>query len=1060
MTVFLRVLRILIAILLFLGVLAGGGLFLLSNHLDSPAFRERLAAELRTLTGRPVRLDGKLRVTLFPVLGVEAEHIVLGSPEDFGEEPFVTADRLVVGLGLRPLWERRLDLSTVAVDGLSVNLVRLPGGRGNWEDWGTPAAPAESAAPAVTDAQSVVAALPAFVVRGLAVSRAVLRFDDRESGEAVVLNGLSLRTGAFSLGQPVAFSLMADLDWEGMGLDAHAQLSGKMNTDFESEDGSLFQGAVLQLDVAGGPLPKGSRAVLLADLDFDYRQGALALHDFRMKTLGLQLAGSVSGTHLYDAPKLTGHFEVKPFNPRAFLERNFPELKPRRGDTLKNASFSAEIAGDASSVALTDMVLVLDDTRVTGSLTQKGFAHPRYEYDLSANVVDLERYSGLWEEKAGDRKAAPAAKGEAAVAAGAPVVLLLKHHVQGRLAVSAFRAPGIQASDCQLESTTGDGRLRSELKTAKMLGGAVSATLTAQSRKNAGVSDLLLTASLRGADIDLARVPCLTEPRSWRLNGKGSVTANLELPLADLSRAPTVREILAGLKAEVGLSTQAGSLTLAGKGPAEKYDFSAADVTLRLAPTPQPAPGEGLSANTDLSLRVARASPRQTAEGRVQGLVLLPKSGGVRLSGAATRLALSSVFGRGEEVRADLSGQTDLDSAAETLAVRGLKAQGMGLGLTADLAGTKVFSDNFTFTGTAEFRQFNMRRVLKLFRLPQPNTADPGVLDELTGTTGFSFTANGVTCSDMKLSMDDTPLTGRVSVTDFTSPRIAFSVQAGALDLDRYLSPRRRQDGPGGGKGGVSGGRAKAHPEPLPLAALRSLNAEGDAGFKSFKAYDITLTNVKLGLKAANGDVRLKPLSGGFYGGRLDGGLTLKADPKSLAASLVLDAREFQCGAFLQDALRKEYLRGPANLALNLTSFGATDTDLLRNLAGTVKLGMGEGSYRLFGLGTGTDTAARTTFSSLGASFAVQRGVFSTDDFAMRGSLVSATGKGHFSLAEETIEMIINATLVATPNVPIRVYGDLYDPSFALPPVKLLNNTVQDILGIPAKSLKLLKDLF
>jgi Uncharacterized protein involved in outer membrane biogenesis len=136
MTMFLRGLRILIASLLFLGVLTGGGLFLLSRHLDSPAFRERLAAELRALTGRPVLLGGDLRVTVFPVLGVEAKRISLGSPEDFGDVPFATADRLVVGLGLRPLWERRLDLSTVMLDGVAVNLVRLPGGRGNWERLG------------------------------------------------------------------------------------------------------------------------------------------------------------------------------------------------------------------------------------------------------------------------------------------------------------------------------------------------------------------------------------------------------------------------------------------------------------------------------------------------------------------------------------------------------------------------------------------------------------------------------------------------------------------------------------------------------------------------------------------------------------------------------------------------------------------------------------------------------------------------------------------------------------------------------------------------------------
>lgn len=1066
MSIFLRLLRILLALALFLAVLAGGGLFLFSRYLDSQSFRTQLVERLSAAVGRKLVLGGELDVSIYPLLGLEAWDISLGNPPGYGDAPFIHVDRLVLGLSLDALLDKRVDLSTVIVEGAQVSLVLLPDGHGNWEGWGAPELEAPAVETAAPPVQEAAAGLPPMLIRGLAVSGAAVRFEDRASGEVFESSKMSVRTGRIVPGEPVAFNLESGLGWENMGLDAKALFSGKMITDFAGESAALFQGTSLQLDVTGGLLPKGGRAVLLADVDFDYKAGDLSLHNFRMKTLGLQLSGSVTARNLYLDPQVQGQLEIKPFNPRQFLERNYPETSPRRpGEALRSASFRSEVTGNRTSLALTNMALVLDESVLRGDLTMKGFNKPQFLCNLELNRLDVDHYAALWGEKGGEAKAGNGERPEPALDLRFLPAALLSGRWSGQLAVGSFRSSGLQWTDCLLEGAGSGNRTRLELKSSSVLGGTLGGELLAQTpeRQDKGAPALQLSASLRAADLDVARLPFLPEQRSWSLSGKGAGTCSVQLPVKNLSKPVPLREALAEAKVEAALSVLSGVLALASAGHTDRSFFSRAEAQFRLAPSTQPPGEEGLIGAADLALKVLCDSPRFQVEARLRGPLALPRSGGFRVRDAAFHVALQAVQPKAEEFKAECSGQADLDSAAQTLAVRSLNAQCLGQSVTGSLKGTRIFGEP-AFSGSLEVQQADLKRLLRFLGVTPPVTADPASLSKLAGSTDFQVNAKGLSCGNMNLRLDRTPVTGKFGLSNFDAPRYAFQLQTGALDLDRYLPPKAKKDGAAAPSGAA---KKKAPPEPLPLGALRRLDLTGDVVFESLKVYGLTFKNLKLAGSADRGDIKIRQITSGFYEGRLTGSLSLKAESKSLSAAVNLDAEAFQIGPFLNYGLSKEYLRGVTDFKADLTSFGATDTDLLRNLAGRMRLRIGEGSYRLFGLGLGgTDSkgkvhegTARTNYDSLSASFQVQRGVFSTSDFAMKGTIVSATGKGQFSLADESVEMLFNAVLVATPNVPIRVYGNLYDPSVALPPGKLLGNTVEDILGIPAKSFKILKDL-
>jgi len=124
----LKSLFIFIAVLiLFVGAL---DFINLSFTLDSG--RRFLVEQIKSSTGRDVRIDGevKLTVSLIPQLLVQRIHI--RNPDGFNDEDFITIDHVAIELMLMPLLSGQLHFSDIAADQAKINLVKMKDGSHNW----------------------------------------------------------------------------------------------------------------------------------------------------------------------------------------------------------------------------------------------------------------------------------------------------------------------------------------------------------------------------------------------------------------------------------------------------------------------------------------------------------------------------------------------------------------------------------------------------------------------------------------------------------------------------------------------------------------------------------------------------------------------------------------------------------------------------------------------------------------------------------------------------------------------------------------------------------------
>ncbi len=96
------------------------------------AYRARIEQAALEQTGRKLKIDGALHVTLFPALGVRADNVTLANVVGGHAATFASMGELRVAVRLWPLIGGRVEVSEIVLDRPVINLERDSAGQGNW----------------------------------------------------------------------------------------------------------------------------------------------------------------------------------------------------------------------------------------------------------------------------------------------------------------------------------------------------------------------------------------------------------------------------------------------------------------------------------------------------------------------------------------------------------------------------------------------------------------------------------------------------------------------------------------------------------------------------------------------------------------------------------------------------------------------------------------------------------------------------------------------------------------------------------------------------------------
>lgn len=362
----------------------------------------------------------------------------------------------------------------------------------------------------------------------------------------------------------------------------------------------------------------------------------------------------------------------------------------------------------------------------------------------------------------------------------------------------------------------------------------------------------------------------------------------------------------------------------------------------------------------------------------------------------------------------------------QTLVIDNLALDGLGLNVKSSINASKIM-EKPEFTGNLSVAEFNLRTFAQQINQKLPVTADKKVFNSVGLVTGFSGSTDSLSLKKMAMQLDDTKMTGDLSVIHFAQPDIKFGISVDAINADRYLPPQAE------GKPVTPETAAAGAATELPLDTLRTLRINGDLQIGQLIISNTKMTNIKLNLKAKDGDIRMEPVSADLYQGTYQGAVGLNVTGKVPALFFKTQLAGVQIDPLLKDFTRKPEspVAGTANLSFDqITAYGSDTDQIKQSLSGTGSFNVEQGVIRGIDVRRALEQAeimienqripkvekgGQTPFEKLTGTLNIEKGVVKNKDLLMLSPGFKVTGKGTLAnLKKETIDYNLLASVDKT----------------------------------------------
>ncbi len=447
---------------------------------DPNDFKPQIATAVKDKIGRELVLDGELKVSLFPWLGLSTGKIALNNAPGFQDRPFATIEESHVEVRLLPLLSKKIEVSHIVLTGLVLNLVRSKEGIANWDDLiasgRTPSAPTGSVG--IPDQQPMPTATPAaFSIGSMAIENTRINWDDLKAEQHFEIKDFNLNTDKFAFDQPVGITAALVVT----DTESKSGLAIKLNTELsvnERLDSFALRHSDVQITTSGETVSGQSltTALTVTDIALDMTQQTVKINGLLIKSGEATLSAEITGTHIKDGCSFQGPVSVAAFSPAKLMQQLGIALPAMQdANALSKLAVNFDLATTPASADFNNLVITLDDTQIKGSVGIKDFTRPAVRFVLDIDTLDVDRYLSP-----ADKSARPIASPAILLAAGAtllPVETLRSLNVEGALMLGKLKAKGLTMQGIRIDLNAKNGTVTTQQSAKQFYQGAYSGNL-------------------------------------------------------------------------------------------------------------------------------------------------------------------------------------------------------------------------------------------------------------------------------------------------------------------------------------------------------------------------------------------------------------------------------------------------------------------------------------------------------------------------------------------------------------------------------------------------------
>ena len=557
------------------------GLFLVT--FDANNFKSEIIQFVKDRTQRELVLQGDIKVTFFPKLGLDSGKLSISQRNSAKEFASVNNARLYIAWW--PLFKRQLVFDRVEIDGIHANVVRLKDGSTNFDDL------------LISDEHL---APMTFNIVSVRITNSSINWQDDLESQRLSLHDLQIETGRLADTAPSNLTATFQLDSERAHFNSTVQLKSRL---FFDRKAGRYEFADIEGKLQGDAGPVSNLALdFKASLDTYPAQGSFTLEDLvvnatgkysqhdlvarlvapnlktisntysgsqltldasltqtkEITTVSLQLPAFEAAKKVFNAAELSANFDYKG-DARALhgklttpLSINFEAapvfqlgafaLSLTGNHPILSDELNADIKGNvrldyAEQNAKIVFNAKIEDSHIIGTIALKDFNRPEYAVDISNNRLDLNRYlAGEWISHLQD-------DATTFNSAGLKDVILQGSLRSGEIKIDKLKV-GKLAANLKIEKSI----ITISPLTALLYGGALTGNISVTANE---IPTITIKQSLRGMQMGALLAGT---PNAERLAGKGSL--NLEMT----AKGGNLAALRKSLNGNISLSLAHGTL--------------------------------------------------------------------------------------------------------------------------------------------------------------------------------------------------------------------------------------------------------------------------------------------------------------------------------------------------------------------------------------------------------------------------------------------------------------------------------------------------------------------
>jgi len=541
---FIKILLIIIAIIIAIAVAA-------PFFLEPNDFKDEIASAVEDATGRKLDISGDLDLSVFPWLGLKTGKLSLGNRAGFEGTSFATIESAQIRVKLVPLLSKKIEMDSLQLNGLDLNLQQLKDGKNNWSDLA--AAKKDDKADKQSDS-SETPKIAALAIGGIAIKDSSVRFRDAQSNQDLKLTNLNLQTGPLELGAPVDVELATQLS----ARQPEVTGSFKITTELKANpfDGSYqLNNSKITADLKGKTLPAGQlKGTLEASIAANLIKQTLNISKLNLSSDPLAVSGDMNLSKIFsNNPLIAGKLSVASFNPKTLLNKLKIDLPIMAdADALTRASFDTNVGGSLQKIDLSNLKLILDDSLIQGKASLINSKRQSFNYDLVLDQIDMDRYLPPSTTKTSSFSIIPVAIAAATPAPLFPVDLLRSFDMAGDIKAGQLIMSRLKIENIDIKINQVQGLLKIEPIKGLAYDGNYLGNIRIDAQTQNGNTPVI-SANERLSNVSIGPV-IKTITGKDALTGKGNVSAVLT------TRGQSIPALKQALNGEIKISLADGVL--------------------------------------------------------------------------------------------------------------------------------------------------------------------------------------------------------------------------------------------------------------------------------------------------------------------------------------------------------------------------------------------------------------------------------------------------------------------------------------------------------------------